>query len=174
MEQPTSIRSTTRSHARFEDSWDRISQWTFLLVPLVFIGFCVILISLWYVDILTGWLIVAFVLLIEAMLLGIGFFVFMMVRMSRRRGRRHDARTASCHSNQPDDADLPLPVGFDGVKTVECVFKSRQMGTFRVSCYNTNCPFMHGADEAERSSRQAGQAYSSEALPCESESKLKE
>ena len=165
MEQPTSIRRMTRSHARFEDSWDRISQWILLLMPIIFIGFCVILVSLWYVDILTGWLIVAFVLLIETMLIGIGFFVFLMVRMSRRRSRGHDAKAASCNTDQPDDADFPLPVGFDGVKTVECVFKSRKIGAFRVSCYNTNCPFMHEADVTERLPRQAERACSSEALP---------
>ncbi|AIO67345.1 hypothetical protein [Burkholderia oklahomensis] len=131
-------------------------------MPIVFVAFCVLLISLWYIDILTGWLIAAFVLLIEAMLIGIGFFVFVMMRISRRRRRERDAKTALCRANLPDDADVPLPVGFDGVKTVHCMFGSGQVGAFRVSCYNTNCPFMRGAEEAERSLRQAERAYACE------------
>lgn len=91
-------------------------------MPIVFVAFCVLLISLWYIDILTGWLIAAFALLIEAMLIGIGFFVFVMVRISHRRRREREAKTALCRANQPDDADVPFPVGFDGVKTVHCMF----------------------------------------------------
>ncbi|SUW55558.1 Uncharacterised protein [Burkholderia oklahomensis] len=162
MEHTTSIGWAARSRARSEDACDRISQWILFLMPIVFVAFCALLISLWYVDILTGWLIAAFALLIEAMLIGIGFFVFVMMRISRRRRRERDARTALCYANQPDDTDLPFPVGFDGVKTVHCMFRSGQVGAFRVSCYNTNCPFMHGAEETERLPRQAEQAHACE------------
>nr|WP_226377261.1 MULTISPECIES: hypothetical protein [unclassified Burkholderia] len=164
MEQTTSIEWTTRSHARSEDSWDQISQWILFLVPVVFVAFCVLLLSLWYVDILTGWLIVAFALLIEAMLIGIGFFVFVTVRISRWQRHEHDAKTAPCCADQQADEDSPIPVGFDGVKTVHCMFKSGRVGAFRVSCYNTNCPLMREADEAERLPRRTERAYSHEAL----------
>lgn len=73
MEHTTSIGWAARSHARSEHACDRISQWILVLMPIVFVAFCVLLISLWYIDILTGWLIAAFALLIEAMLIGIGF-----------------------------------------------------------------------------------------------------
>lgn len=150
LDQATSIEWKTRSHARFEDTWDRISQWLLFLMPVVFVAFCALLLSLWYIDILNGWLIVAFALLIEAMLIGIGFFVFMMAGRSRWRLYGREAKTALCCTGQPADADLPLPVGFDGVKTVHCMFKSGQVGAFRVSCYNTNCPLMREAEEAEQ------------------------
>lgn len=158
MEHTTSIGWAARSHARSEHACDRISQWILVLMPIVFVAFCVLLISLWYIDILTGWLIAAFALLIEAMLIGIGFFVFVMVRISHRRRREREAKTALCRANQPDDADVPFPVGFDGVKTVHCMFGSGQVGGFRVSCYNTNCPLMRGATETERLPGQAERA----------------
>lgn len=141
MERATSVRRGHAAQGKTTAARDKASKWVSILVSVVFVTFCLLLLALWHINVLNGWLVVAFVVLIGAMLLCIGFFMYVMAGTSVFRTRSHDAGCGVCSPDQYADTDTaPLPVGFDGVQAVYCRFKSRQTGVFRVRCYNTNCP----------------------------------
>ncbi|MBR8357218.1 hypothetical protein KDW10_07600 [Burkholderia vietnamiensis] len=139
LDQTTSTRfpSSTRWHA--DDAWDKTSRWVLFVVPAVFVILCVLLVSLWCVDLLDGWLIVTFVLLLEAMLLGVCVFMFALTTVSHLRLRR--AKDSICCSGRPIEADASAsPDEIEGMQAVRCMPKSGPADVFQVRCYNTHCP----------------------------------
>lgn len=135
------MRTGHAAQGKIADARDKVSKWVFILVPVVFVMFCLLVLSLWHINVLNGWLVMAFVVLIAAMLLSICFFMYVMAGTSLFRTRSHDAGGGVCSLDQSADTDTaPSPVGFDGVEAIYCRFKSGQTGVFRVRCYNTRCP----------------------------------
>lgn len=135
---------------RSSDARSRLSKLAFLLIPGLFVAFCALLVSLWYVGTLSGWLIVSFAALIQVMLAATYFLALTVVG---GRSRSREEMIGHCGVRQPEW--LPMkwessqPVGFDRVETVDCVFRPGQSGGFKVRCYNTNCPRFQFPDANE-------------------------